>query len=213
MTSVHVGEPRAGHADLPLPSLPPLRLMTPSETALLDAAAAHASCVIEFGAGDSTLRLCALRAGSIFTVESDPAWAASVASHPLAAAAIAAARLRIREVDIGPTGDWGYPTDASRRAAWPGYWMAPWQALPASAPDLVIVDGRFRVACVLQALLAGVDGLTVFVHDFERTAYHAVLPHVAQVGTADRARIFVRAPGFDRAAAERDLAACAFDPR
>jgi len=106
---------------------------------------------LEFGAGSSTIQ--AARAGRRFTtVESDPGFLAAVERKCKGGSGT------FLQADIGPTGPWGVPRN--RRATseqvtrWRGYPEAPWRALGGDfRADMILVDGRFRVACVLAVIL------------------------------------------------------------
>lgn len=109
----------------------------------------------EFGTGGSTLLAARQGFDMMVGVESDPAWAAMVREDEEVAAVIAAGRASILHADIGPVGAWGSPVDRDAVRPWPGYiarMWAEWDRLNLF-PDLVLVDGRFRVACCLSAAL------------------------------------------------------------
>jgi hypothetical protein len=124
----------------------------------------------EFGMGGSTLE--AARAGfdGIVAVDSDKRWVQSVRAHREIAPLIREGRVAALHGDIGPTREWGNPLDDSQARRWPRYVQAFWAewARRGQQPGLVLVDGRFRVACALSTLLAR-DGdagdLRVMVHD------------------------------------------------
>jgi hypothetical protein len=72
-------------------------------------------------------------------------------------------------------------------------------------PDLVLVDGRFRVACVFQALLT-VPTARILVHDFwQRPAYHIVLQYTTVLDRADTMVLLQRLPSVEDAAIEAQL--------
>lgn len=199
---------------VPAAGLPSIAQMTPAETRLFDIAARSAETAIEYGVGDSTRRLAAMGTARVLTVENAPAWVNIVKKDPHVARAIADGRLSILPVRIGPVKDFGYPANEDHRDRWPEYWRAPWSTVDPVSVDLVIVDGRFRVACALNALLTGPDGLVVLIHDFwDRPWYHAVLAHATEIGSAGRTVLLTRSAAFDSAAARADLMAHAFDPR
>ena len=110
-----------------------------------------------------------------------------------------AGALRLAAADVGPVRDWGVPVDwdarppAVQRAQALRYVAAP--ALATLAPfDAMFVDGRFRAACALHALLLLKPNGTTLIHDFfepgettariRREGYKVVLPwyHVSRVG-------------------------------
>ena len=57
----------------------------------------------------------------------------------------------IHGVDIGEVGDWGVPKNLTNSSTWPSYSDAILKY--GYEADLVLVDGRFRVACALHAVL------------------------------------------------------------
>ncbi|MCX7373840.1 MAG: hypothetical protein NTW56_15625 [Alphaproteobacteria bacterium] len=158
--------------------------MSEAETALLSALAAKAARVVEFGCGGSTRIMLAAGAARILSVDSDATWLQRVASGPEGEAACRAGRLIPWHVDIGPTGDWGWPSGpVSADTAW-RYWGAPWLVMPPA--ELVMVDGRFRIACALAAHGQLAQGGHVAVHDWwPRRAYQeALAPFFDVVGSA-----------------------------
>ncbi len=141
---------------------PPIKLgaprMLPVELALFESVLASGRRrYAEFGIGGSTLL--AVRQGfdAIVGVESDQGWAAAVRQHEDVAPAVAAGRCSLLHADIGKVGAWGTPVDRQHVKPWPRYIAAMWEEWDrrGSFPDLVFVDGRFRVACCVSvALLA-----------------------------------------------------------
>ena len=100
-------------------------------------------------------------------------------------AAAGATHFRFYWADIGPTVDWGFPQFALAKNVW-SYQVAPLLAEPA-AFDVYLVDGRYRLACLLVAFLhassrqdPGSSSTTsqsgsspiVVVHDCDRAGYH-----------------------------------------
>lgn len=161
----------------------PAPAMSPAEQALLRAAAAEAGTVVEFGCGGSTLLLLAAGRGRVVTVENDPDWLERLGGRPACAAARAEGRWAPLHVDQGPLGPWGWPADPVRRLEGAAYVNAPWALAP--APDLVLVDGRYRVACALAAFARlGPQG-RVALHDFwPRPHYQALLASAELEATA-----------------------------
>ncbi|MCX8133695.1 MAG: hypothetical protein N3D18_07005 [Roseococcus sp.] len=168
--------------------------MTPAEIRLLREAASRAASAVEFGAGGSTLLLLEAVEGPVVSVESDPAWLARLRAHPSCRAALDAGRWLPVHADLGPVGAWGYPADPRRNADGHLYWNAPWALC--GEPGLVLVDGRFRVACALAALARVAPGGFVAVHDFwGRGAYRVLLDHAELAATAASLVLLQRRPG------------------
>ena len=182
----------------PAPDLQPE--MSAAEIGVLRECYGKASSLVEFGCGGSTLlavRSPALR--RIWSVESDPAWIARLRSRPEVVAAEQGGRLRFLHADIGPTGDHGAPLDRAAQARWPAYHEAVWTDPDTAAVDLVLVDGRFRVACALQALAHCQPHTVLLIHDFwNRTPYHPVLAFTDWLGSCDTLAILRCKPAIDR---------------
>ncbi len=151
---------------------------------------------MEYGSGGSTLL--AGRAGAhVISVESDRYYHRSVCKRVAAVAADVDAHLI--HADIGLTREWGRPVvtrpTARRVAAWTHYLEVPWEH-PGRAdrtPDVVLVDGRFRVAAALTCLrhLVGCDSSEILFDDYVgRPHYHAVENFMPLVRTVGRMGVF-----------------------
>lgn len=187
--------------------------MTTAEQALLRAAALGRRAGLEFGCGGSTGAL--LEAGllRLVSVDSDAAWLDRVGADQRCAPALEAGRLRLLHADIGPVAEWGWPANAAALPRWPGYWRDAWEA--AGEVDLVLVDGRFRVACALAGVPRLAEGAVLLVHDFwSRPRYRApMLRHYDLAGSAGSLALLEPRRPVDAAMLAVDLAAHAFDPQ
>lgn len=154
------------------PKLDPLPYMHPNEIQMYERRLRAASRVCEFGSGASTTF--ALRTGikRIVSVESDAAWLGLMRRDPIIREAAADGRLHLLHADIGPVERWGFPVDRQDKARWRAYPEAPWPTWEAlnEEPDLVLVDGRFRIACCLRSLQWWLnsgrnENFTILLHD------------------------------------------------
>ena len=94
--------------------------MRPVEAALFRAQMTPPpGCYLEWGLGGSTAEALRAGAGLVVSVEGDAAWIAGARRDGVVAAAQAEGRLRLVHADIGPTGDWGTPTDPPARHSGP----------------------------------------------------------------------------------------------
>ncbi|MDB5413474.1 MAG: hypothetical protein JWR10_1809 [Rubritepida sp.] len=174
----------------PLAGLQPA--MSAAEQRLLRNAARGAASAVEFGCGGSTLLLLDVVSGPLTSVESDPDWLARLRGEPACTTVL----WRGIHADLGPVGNWGWPVDRARYADGARYWNAPWQVSP--APDFVLVDGRFRVACALAALARLAPDGIVAVHDFwGRDYYRPLLDAAELIGTAASLVLLGRKPGSE----------------
>lgn len=138
--------------------------MSKAETARLAEHLSAAGAYLEFGAGGSTLM--AVEAGvSCDSVEASARWIGGMVEHPAIAAAVEDKRLRFHFADIGRVTAWSMPHPRTPIAAWANYYLQVWDVIDAT-PDLVLVDGRFRPACLTCALMAAPDAL-VLMHDYD----------------------------------------------
>ena len=139
--------------------------MTPEEKGLLEGYLLPGASYLEFGSGGSTFLALEHGVGLCRSVESDPDWLATMRRSPAIAEAEASGRLAFEFVDIGPVGEWSIPVNKEDFRSWPSYYLPVWERVE-PAPDVVLIDGRFRAACALTALIACPDGTCLLVHDF-----------------------------------------------
>jgi hypothetical protein len=68
---------------------------------------------------------------------------------------------------------WGYPGPYSNRDSWISY-----SSPPKTPVDLILIDGRFRVACALKCFsIIGSDTILLFDDFLNRPEYHIVLDY------------------------------------
>ena len=100
-------------------------------------------------------------------------------------------------VDIGPTKEFGQPVDETLRLGWP---RVPEVWVLAEQPyDLVLIDGRFRVACAALICLQPKHVKRICFDDFTtRPQYHVILPFIDILETVDTMIICQPKVGLDR---------------
>lgn len=140
--------------------------MTEKELETLNQALSRAVRYLEFGTGNSTkLAVSYPNIEKIVAVESDAQFFKDVvATDPGIQEALQANRLTTHCIDIGKTVRWGRPEDEQMRHLWPSYSLLPYNDF--KDYDLVLVDGRFRMACALNALLNATSEFTLMIHDY-----------------------------------------------
>lgn len=143
---------------------------------------------LEYGSGASTL-VAASMGCRFVTVESDESFLDAVRSRCAGSGADSADtdRRRYLYADIGRTGPWGVPLGrvrtTTRISRWSRYPLAPWNALGDDfRADLVLVDGRFRVACALAVILhqSGTEW-TLLLDDYRERPEYLALEEVADL--------------------------------
>ena len=152
---------------------------------------------VEFGSGGSTPIACSLVHKSVISVDSSVEWLGAVKRQcvetktPLTPTLIYA--------DIGPIGEWGYPTDQKTRNRWPDYYTRLWEIDKSREADLFLVDGRFRVACFLSTLLNCRPYSFILFHDFaSRSQYHIVRTVCREIASAEDLTAFQVRDDLDR---------------
>lgn len=159
-------------------------------------ALAQSRCFLEYGSGASTVYACnEARVATVISVESDAAWAKKVrASIP-----VSSSTLYLQHCDIGEVGDWGRPKSAGGIYGYWKYMATPWHVAKQHgySPDLVLIDGRFRVACFLYSLLAAAPGTTILFDDYaDRPNYFVVEKFCKPAARHGRMAAFVSAHDF-----------------
>lgn len=174
----------------PVPNFPVPHMTLVCREALT-AALKSAHTYLEFGMGGSTTLAAWLGVANIISVDSSKAWVDNIAAQ--ISRLELKGQIQLLHANLGETGDWGYPLDASNMTNWPSYYSGPWTTVRARGlnPDLVLIDGRFRVACFLYSLLNLKAGATILWDDYRnRPEYHPVEKHLAPSGFYDDMAVF-----------------------
>jgi len=157
-----------------------------------------AGAILEYGSGGSTVFAAAETEARIVSIESDAAWAERL-RQSLTGAGLMRKGVEIRHADIGPTKEWGMPKTHND---WRKYWRLPmgyWQEPGRIEPDLVLIDGRFRLGCFLAAVLCTTRPVTILWDDYKgRGSYQAAerwFPVAEEIGRMARFEVEPRAYG------------------
>lgn len=176
--------------------------MKPLEKVLLGRLMRESSSYFEFGAGGSTawaVQTPGIR--KIQSVESNHDWVAKLRQRHDVHLAEQQHRLSFAPIDLGPVKELGIPVrqDWASKQKWHTYSDA--ILLDKAAHwDLVLVDGRFRLACALKALQHIKDPATtkILIHDYTfRTEYHPVERFADVVETAQTLVVLRKKAGVD----------------
>lgn len=174
------------------PTRPELTL-PPEEAALVQAEYERAGVILEYGSGGSTVLAGEMTGKRVFSVESDAGWIGMMRGWFAANPPVS--DVTLHHADIGETRQWGRPVDESQIRHWPGYALSVWDRKDFAHPDVVLVDGRFRPACLLTVALKCLRPVTVLFDDYApRKPYHAVERLLKPVAMAGRMARFEVAP-------------------
>ena len=147
--------------------------MSTNEVALFIRYISKATNYFESGCGGSTMIAC--KAGSaelrVTSIDSSKEWIGTVLNSTHVAEKSAKKLLNMIPIDLGPIGAWGFPKDVSAESK--SNWYKYSKAISATGEkyDLVLVDGRFRVACLIEAYLSNPQA-SVLIHDFLEPGHH-----------------------------------------
>jgi hypothetical protein len=148
----------------------PILTLPEAEAEALAAAYRRAKVILEYGSGGSTV-LGAEMGKTILSVESDAKWCAKMQAwfdgHAIKGKVV------LHHANIGPTKKWGMPVGAAAFRSFPDYALSIWDHPAFEHPDVVLIDGRFRPACLLATAFRITRPVTVLFDDYaERPAYH-----------------------------------------
>ncbi len=174
-------------------NIPDLPHMTPQGLALLELELERSRIYLEYGSGGSSILAVRKGVRKIYSVDSDAGFLKAVHAKIKTMGARRGSYVPLF-ADIGPTKAWGRPADESKATLWPQYISAPWDAMRKKGhqPDLVLIDGRFRVASFLMTAMLASPGCVILFDDyFDRPYYHVIERHFQPVEKAGRLAKFV----------------------
>jgi hypothetical protein len=149
----------------------------------------------EYGSGESTVYVGTETTLPILSVDTSEEWVRKVSKQMDGRSSF-----DLRWIDVGPIGDFGTPLGYTKRDAFRHYIMSPWQR--DLKPDLVLIDGRFRVACFAASLLSAQLGSAIIFDDYPyRPEYHVVEEIGGKPIVNGRQALFAVPAEFDRSAA------------
>ncbi len=121
--------------------------------------------VFEFGCGGSTVLISHLEnIKNLHSVDSDLNWINKIKEK-------VKKNVVFHFVNIGELTYWGHPKDESQKTEWPKYSNV-LKDLHDYFPDLVFVDGRFRVACALKSIEKMKKESYLIMHDYAPSFFH-----------------------------------------
>lgn len=162
---------------------------------------------LEFGMGKSTaLAAASSSIKTIDAVESGDSWLKEfIKTNPALQQEIDSGRVTVHLIDISPTRQWGNPSDTSKKHLWPNYPLAVFNR--SIDWDLVLIDGRFRVASCLASILGCSPSVKICFDDFwNRPFYHVVLQFLDEIDRYENAALFTPKKQLDRTVVQEWIA-------
>jgi hypothetical protein len=188
--------------------------MSEGEIALFDKYIKHSKNYLEFGSGGSTIRALLKSRTKVYSVDSDIKWINKLRAYFLIRL-MELRRLKFLFVFIGNTSNWGYPINNDQIFLFPNYSAQVFKKVKKEKIDLIFIDGRFRVACVLKSVLECYLNrkLKIIIHDFwVRPCYHIVLNYLIEIERANTIGVFKIMENIDLDSVARDYEIYKFIP-
>lgn len=140
----------------------------------------------EYGCGKSTEFLLKHTDLNIFSVDTSLEWVRKMRSINTYTDTN---RLNIEWIDVGELSDWGRPKSFSHRHNFQRYAECLWEKN--KQPELVLIDGRFRVNCFLTTLKYAKVGTFILFDDYtDRPFYHVVEEFCTRIDVCGRQALF-----------------------
>ena len=188
-------------------------LNTAKEVKLLNKYSNDAEVYFEYGSGGSTFEgLKKENIRKVYSVENSRSWLDDyMYLFQFIRKNEKDGRLEMIYVDTGGTLDWGYPIDKNQDYS--RYPEAFTKKTEYQEADVILVDGRYRVACMLQVLLHAKENAVILLHDVFRPAYQEVYQFFDVIEREDELSVFKVKKGADTDKAAAMYEKYKFDPR
>ena len=145
----------------------------------------------EYGVGASTRWVLENTNSNIIAVDTDKEWIDFVKDE------VDSLRIKLIWVNLGDLTNWGRPNSYKYRHSFIDYVGGVWNLKKQA--DVVLIDGRFRVACFMYSLLHSKTGsLIIFDDYFDRSWYHIVEEIISLYDKCGRQAVFKVPKVYDK---------------
>lgn len=190
--SIAPATPQGRVSDLPTAAAKPY--MPEAQIKYLTEAYHKAQVILEYGSGGSTMIAARLPGKYVMSVESSLAWTREMRQQLDSPDVISP--VTMYNVDIGETGAWGRPSSDRSWRDYHNYPNSIWDEAFFRHPDLILIDGRFRTACLATALLRSQRPIEVLFDDYTvRPLYHLIERVIKPSQIIDKMAVFHVTPG------------------
>jgi hypothetical protein len=143
-----------------------------------------ANTYAEYGCGASTIWVFKNTNANILSVDSSEIWIKKIKNK-----CGNSKRVNLYHANVGVVGEWGTPLNYDNSHNFHHYTDWIWEQ--ESIPDIILIDGRFRVCCFLTALLRAKEGAYIFFDDYSnRQEYHIVEKFIKPIRFYGRQALF-----------------------
>jgi hypothetical protein len=133
---------------------------------------------LEYGAGQSTMLAGTLAVKNIYSVESDKEWLATVGYRFFSK--FIDSEFTPVAINIGETETYGYPKHRTAALNFPQYAFAVWSLMESGSisPDLILIDGRFRVSCFLASIAFAKPNTIILFDDYTERPWYKIVENI-----------------------------------
>ena len=127
----------------------------------------------EYGVGDSTIWVLENTLSRIISVDTDKKWINKIDIFKRKK------RIDIHWINLGEIENWGRPKTYEHRKYFIDYISNVWTFN--LKPDVILIDGRFRVASYLYSLINAKEGSIIIFDDYNNRPYYHIIEEVVPI--------------------------------
>ncbi len=151
---------------------------------LFKSLAKNLTIYFEYGVGKSTKYIHNYTNSNIYAVDTNRQWVQNISKF-----CNKNSRLNLKWINVGEVEDWGYPKSFILRKNFVFYTNWFWKKN--YSPDLVLIDGRFRISCFLTTVKNAPIGTKILFDDYAtRPLYHVAEEFLPVIDTCGRQALF-----------------------
>ena len=140
----------------------------------------------EYGCGKSTIWVANNTSAKVLSVDSSEEWINDVNTKIDKSKNLA----KLKHVNLGALGTWGRPISYQYSKSFDLY--TDWIWIQDELPDVVLIDGRFRVCCFLTCLKFANEGTAIIFDDYnDREEYKFIEKYLEASKTFGRQALFL----------------------
>lgn len=138
----------------------------------------------EYGCGESTIYVAKNYNCQVMSIDSSIEWIRNVKDK-----CKNLSKVKLHHANIGIIENWGRPINYKNSENFPDYTDWLWQQKV--QPDVVLIDGRFRVCCFLTCIFYARSGTKIIFDDYNRERYHFVERFILPTKINQRQALFI----------------------
>ena len=142
----------------------------------------------EYGVGTSTSWVLKNTKTNIISVDTDKKWINTIDVSNKGS------RIKLNWVNLGELGNWGRPKSYEYRGKFIDYISNVWCFNEKA--DVILIDGRFRVACFLYSLINAKTNSLIIFDDYNNRSYYHVIEEIIPIYNSCGRQASFKVPNF-----------------